>query len=48
MARQGGRMQLEQAVMQIALNMIHMTKHGILGCGMEKTTHFIKKLQAEI
>jgi hypothetical protein len=48
MARQGGRVQLEQADMWIALNMVHMAKHGISRSGIEETTHLIKKPRAEI
>jgi hypothetical protein len=44
MASQGGQVQLEQAHMQIAQNMVHMAKHGILHSGIKETIHLIKKL----
>jgi hypothetical protein len=48
MARQGGRVQLEQADMRIALNMVNMAKHGISRAGIEETKNLIKKPRAEI
>jgi hypothetical protein len=44
MARQGGQVQLEQADMQIALNMEHIAKHGISRSGIEGITPLIKQL----
>jgi hypothetical protein len=43
MARQGGRVQLEQADMHIALNMVNMVKHGIWRAGIKETKDLIKK-----
>jgi hypothetical protein len=34
--------------MQIALNMVHMAKHGISRSGIKETTHLIKQPRAEI
>jgi hypothetical protein len=48
MARQGGRVQLDQEDMQIALNMVYMATHSVSCSDIEETTHLIKKPQAEI
>lgn len=48
MARQGGRVQLEQADMRIAQNVVNMAKHGISRAAIEETKNLIKKPRAEI
>jgi hypothetical protein len=48
MARQGGRVQLEQADMRIALNVVEMAKNGISRSAMEDTRNLIKKPRAEL
>jgi len=42
MARQGGRVQLEQSDMRLALNMAKMAKEGISHTAIEKTQQLIK------
>ena len=48
MARQSGCVQLEQADMHIALNMVNMAKNGISRAGIEEMKNLIKKPWAEI
>jgi len=48
MARQGGRVQLEQSDMHLALNMAKMAKEGILRSTIEETKYLIEKHSAEV
>jgi hypothetical protein len=48
MPRQGGRVQLEQSDMRLALNMTKMAKGGISCAEKEETQHLIKKPHAEV
>jgi len=48
MARQGGRVQLEQSDMRLALNMATMAKGGISRAAIEETQRLIKKPRAEV
>ena len=48
MARQGGRVQLEQSDMRLALNMAKMAKEGFSRAATEKTKYLIKKPRAEV
>jgi hypothetical protein len=48
MARQGGRVQLEQSDMRLALNMAKMAKVGISHSAIEETKCLIKKPRAEV
>jgi hypothetical protein len=48
MARQGGRVQLEQSDMCLALNMAKMAKGGISPAALEETQQLIKKPRAEV
>jgi hypothetical protein len=48
MARQGGRVQLEQSNMRLALNMAKMAKGVFLQAAIEETQNLIKKPQAEV
>jgi len=48
MARQGGRVQLEQSYMRLALNMAKMAKDGFSRAAMEETKYLIKKAPAEV
>jgi len=48
MARQGGRVQLEQSDMRLALNMAKMAKEGISRTSIEETKYLIKKPRAEV
>jgi len=48
MARQGGRVQLEQSDMCLALNMAKMTKGGFSCAAIEETQQLIKKPRAEV
>ena len=48
MARQGGRVQLEQSDMHLALNMAKMAKGGISCAAIEETQQQIKKPRAEV
>jgi len=48
MARQGGRVQLEQSDMRLALNMAKMAKGGFSRATIEETQFLIKKPQAEV
>jgi len=48
MAKQGGRVQLEQSGMSLALNMAKMPKWGFLRATMEETQYLINKPQAEV
>jgi len=48
MARQGGRVQLEQSDMCQALNMAKMAKGGILHAVIEETRFLLKKPGAEV
>jgi len=47
MARQGGRVQLEQSDMRLALNMAKMAKGGFSRAVIEETQQLIKKPHAE-
>jgi len=48
MARQGGRVQLEQTDMRLALNMARMAKGGFSRAAIEKTQYLIKKSRTEV
>jgi hypothetical protein len=48
MARQGGRIQLEQSNMRLALNMPKMAQAGFSRGAIEETKYLIKKPRAEI
>jgi len=48
MARQGGRVQLEQSDMRLALNTAKMAKEGFSLAAIEQTKYLIKKLRAEV
>jgi len=48
MARQGGRVQLEQSDMRLALNMAKMAKGGCSRAAVEETQYLIKKPHAEV
>jgi histone H3/H4 len=48
MARQGGRVQLEQSDMCVALNMATMATGGFSRTAIEETQQLINKPQAEI
>jgi hypothetical protein len=48
MARQGGRVQLEQSDMHLALNMAKMAKEGFSPAAIEETKYLIKKPRAEV
>jgi hypothetical protein len=48
MARQGGRVQLEQSDMCLALNMAKMAKEGFSRAAREETKYLIKKPRAEV
>jgi len=48
MAKQGGREQLEQSDMHLALNMAKMAKGGFLHPTIEETQYLIKKPRAKI
>jgi len=48
MARQGGRVQLEQSNMRLALNMAKMAKEGCSRAAIEETKYLIKKPRAEV
>ena len=48
MARQGGRVQLEQSDMRLALNMAKMAKGGFSRAAVEETQYLIKKPLAEV
>jgi hypothetical protein len=48
MARQGGRVQLEQSNMRLALNMAKMAKKGFSRATIEETKYLIKKPCAEV
>jgi len=48
MARQGGRVQLEQSDMRVALNMAKMAKEGFSRASMEATNYLIRKARAEV
>jgi len=47
MVRQGGRVQLEQSNMRLALNMANMAKGGISRASVEETQYLIQKPRAE-
>ena len=47
-ARQGGRVQIEQSDMRLALNMAKMAKGGISHAAIEETQQLIKKPHAEV
>jgi len=48
MARQGGRVQLEQSDISLALNMDKMAKEGFSHVAIEATKHLIKISHAEV
>jgi len=48
MARQGGRVQLEQYDMHLALNMAKIAKEGFSRAAIEETKHLIKKPRTEV
>jgi len=48
MARQGGRVQLEQSDMRLALNMAKMAQEGFSRATIEETKYLIKKPRAEV
>jgi hypothetical protein len=48
MARQGGRVQLEQSDMRLLLNMAKMATEGFSRTVIEETYHVIKKPRAEV
>jgi len=48
MARQGGRVQLEQSDMRLALNMARLAKGGFSRTAMKQTQFLIKKPRAEV
>jgi len=47
-ARQGGRVQLEQSDMRLALNMVKMVNEGFLHAAIEETKQLITKPCAEV
>jgi len=48
MARQGGRVQLEQSNMRLALNMAKMAKGGFSHPAIEEKQQQVKKPRAEV
>jgi len=48
LARKGGRVQLEQSDMCVALNTAKMAEEGFLRAAMEETQYLIKKPRAEV
>ena len=48
MARQGGRVQLGQSDMRLALNMAKMAKEGFSRAAIEETKYLIKKPCAKV
>jgi len=48
MARQGGRVQLEQSDMRLPLNMAKMGKEGYSRAAIEETKYLIEKPHAEV
>jgi hypothetical protein len=48
MAKQGGRVQLEESDMRLALNIAKMAKGGFLPASLEETKQLIKKPRAEV
>jgi hypothetical protein len=48
MAKQGGRVQLEQSNMRLALNMANTAKGGFPRAAIEETQYLLKKPHAEI
>ena len=48
MARQGGRVQLEQSEMRLVLNMAKMAKESFSRAAIEETKYHIKKPCAEV
>jgi hypothetical protein len=48
MARQGGRVQLVQSDMRLALNMAKMAKSGFSCAAVEETQYLIQKPSAEV
>jgi len=48
MARQGGRVQLEQSDMRLALNMAKMAKEGFSHAAIGETNYLIEKPSAEV
>jgi len=48
MARQGGRVQLEQSDMRLALDMAKMAKEGFSRAAIEETKYLVKTPHAEV
>ena len=48
MARQGGRVELQQSDMRLAFNLAEMAKEGFSCAAMEETQHLIKKPRTEV
>jgi hypothetical protein len=48
MARQGGRVQLEQSDMRLALNMVKMAKGGFSHATIEERQQLFKKPRAKV
>jgi len=48
MARQGGRVQVEQSDMRLALNMAELAKGGFSRAAIENTQHLIDKPRREV
>ena len=48
MARQGGRVQLEQSDLRLACNMANMGKRGFSRTAIDETQYLIKKPRAEV
>jgi len=48
MARQGGRVQLEQSDIHLALNMAKLAKGGFSRASVDETQYLIKKLCDEV
>jgi hypothetical protein len=47
-ARQGGRVQLEQSDMRLALNMAKMAKEGFLRTAIEEMKYLIRTPRSEV
>ena len=47
-ARQGGRVQLEQSDMRLALNMATIAKEGFSRAAIEETQYLVKKHRAKV
>jgi len=48
MARQGGRVQLQQSYMRFALNMVTMAQQRLLRAAIKESQHLIKKPRARV